>query len=642
MFDLFRSRAKIVRYMLGAILLVVALSMVVTLIPGFVGASYSDDSNVVAEIGDQVLTSAEVQQQIQTQLQNNQFPREMIGNYVPVIINQMITNQAIAYQARRMGFVVTDQEVAQAVQSMIPALFPNGQYVGDEMYAQYLSRMRLTIPQFEANVRTQILVLRLMNIALEGEIVTDREIEQEFRRRNEKIKIEYVVVSPQSYRTQVQVSQAEIQEYYDANRATFRIGEKRDAAVLVVDQGKLAQSVQVPEAQLRAAYASQADRFRTGERVKVRHILIMTTDKTPAEVAQAKAKAEDILAQLKKGADFATLAREYSDDKATAQDGGNLGWIERGQTVPAFEQAAFSLKPGTLSDIITTEYGFHIIEVLEKQPAQLQPFDAVRGQLEDEVKRQMVVDKVQQIADQARDELEADPSQPRQVAEKLGLTVYTLSKVGAGEPVPEMADNQQALDNLLALPENGVTQEFDLGADRLAVGVVTKVYPARQAELSEVQDDIRQRLVSQKANELAQQKRQQMAEEVGAGKSLSEIARSLGLQVHTSNEFNRGGNVDGLGSAAYLGEAFDAKVGTLLGPITATGQSVVCKVLSKTPADMTQLAEQREQIRTDLQQSKARSRQELFADGILTKLIDEGKVKINQHTVDRMVNAYTS
>jgi peptidyl-prolyl cis-trans isomerase D len=642
MFDLFRSRAKVVRYMLGAILLVVALSMVVTLIPGFVGASFSGDSNVVAEIGNEALTYLEVQQQLQSQLRNNEFPREMMGNYVPLIINQMITNRAVAYQARRMGFEVTDAEVAEAVQSMIPALFPNGQYVGDEVYAQYLSRMHYTIPQFEANVRTQILLLRLMNLALEGEIVTDSEVEEEFRRLNEKISIEYVAVSSQSYRSEVNVNQVEIEEFFDQNRDTFRIGEKRDAAILVVDQGKLAESVEVPEEQLRQAYAAQTDRFRTGERVKARHILLMTMNKSPEEVEQAKARAEELLAELKGGADFAELARENSEDTGTAPEGGDLGWIQRGQTVTAFENAAFSLEPNTLSDIITTEYGFHIIEVLEKEPARLQPFEEVRDELAEEQKRQYVVEQVQELADQARAALTEDPSHPREVADKLGLTVYSLSKIGAGDPVPELAANPQALDNLMALPANGVTQEFELGSDRLAVGVVTEVYPARPAELSEVQDDIRERLLTQKANEMAEQKRRLLTEQVAAGKNLDEIARATGLEIQKSNEFTRNGNVDRIGSAAYLGEAFDTEIGKIVGPLAALGQSVVCKVISKTPADMTQLAGQREELKTSLQRMRAQSRRELFADGILTTLIDEGKVKINERTIDRMVSAYSS
>jgi len=136
MFDLFRSRAKAVRYLLGAILIVVALSMVITLIPGFVGSSFSSDTNVIAEIGKEVLTVRDVQVNIQQQLRNNAFPREMAGSYVPMIINQMIADRAISFEAERLGFSVTDAEVAMAVQTMIPQLFQNGEFVGKDVYSQ--------------------------------------------------------------------------------------------------------------------------------------------------------------------------------------------------------------------------------------------------------------------------------------------------------------------------------------------------------------------------------------------------------------------------------------------------------------------------------------------------------------------------
>jgi len=187
MFDLFRSRAKAVRYLLGAIMLLVAFSMVITLIPGFVGSSFSTDTNIIAEIGNEVLTARDVQVNIQQQLRSNAFPREMAGSYVPMIINQMISDRAISYEAERLGFEVTDAEVARAVQTMIPQLFQNGEFVGEEIYSQYLAQMNLTVPEFESNVKKQILLLKLVNIVLEGEIVTDEDIEAEYRAANEKI-----------------------------------------------------------------------------------------------------------------------------------------------------------------------------------------------------------------------------------------------------------------------------------------------------------------------------------------------------------------------------------------------------------------------------------------------------------------------
>ena len=355
MFDLFRSRAKAVRYLLGAIMIVVSISMVVTLIPGFVGMGGGPE-NVVAEIGDEALSTRDVQTSIQQQLRNKAFPREMAGVYAPLIINQMISDRAVAYQAARMGFQITDADLARSVQSIIPDLFQNGQFVGQAAYARYLEQMNLSIPEFESNVRKQMLLLALTNLVLEGEVVTDEEIEHEYRRKNEKIQVDYVNLSPSNFRPQVKVSEKEMRAYYEQNKPTFRIGEQRDARILVIDQDEVSKALTVPEEELRKTYRASVDRFRLPDRVKVRHILLKTMGKSAEEIEKTKAKAEDILKQIKGGADFAELAKQNSEDTGTAVEGGNLGWIARGQTVQNFENAAFSLKPDQLSNVISTEY----------------------------------------------------------------------------------------------------------------------------------------------------------------------------------------------------------------------------------------------------------------------------------------------
>ncbi len=642
MFDLFRSRAKAVRYLLGALLIVVAISMVVTLIPGFVGAGYGSE-NVIAEIGDEALTTREVQANIQQQLRNKAFSREMAGMYVPLIINQMIADRAVAYQAERLGFEVTDADVAQAVRSLIPDLYQNGQFVGQAAYSRYLQQMNLTIPEFESNVRKQMLLLALTNLALEGEVVTDEEIEREYRLKNEKIQVDYISLSPADFRSKVKVTEKEMRDYYEQNKSTFRVGEKRDARILVVEQSKVADSVTVPEEELRRVYRSSPDRFRLPDRVKVRHILLKTMNKSPDEVKQIRAKAEDILKQIKAGADFAELAKKYSEDTGTASQGGDLGWIARGQTVKNFENAAFTLKPGQISDVISTEYGFHIIQVLEKERARVKPFAEVKDELAQERKKQLIYDRMQELADEAHAELLKNPAQADQVASKLGLTVYKVEKVGAGDPIPEVGASADMQDAIYSLPKGGVTQVMQLGADRLGIATVTEIYPARQAEYSEVADSIRERLVAQKAQKMLDEKKKELEKLVKApGMTLRELARRLGRKIKSSPPFSRGGNVEGLGAAIYMRQAFDEPVGALVGPLTAMGEIIVCSVTKKFPADMTKLAEERAKIANQIKSQKAQERRELLADGILTQLINEGKVKINQRVIDRLVSAYRS
>jgi len=499
MFDLFRSRTRAVRIMLGALLMLVAVSLVVTLIPGFVGAEFAPE-NIIAEIGDDVLTAREVQIIVQQQLRNNAFSRDMAGVYVPLIINQMIADRAVAYQAERLGFRVTDADVALVVESMMPQLYQDGKFVGREVYAQVLSQqMNMTIPEFERNVRKQILLTRLSNFVLEGVVVSEREIEEEFRRRHEKIKLDYVSVSPADFRSRVGVTAEEMKEYFERNKSSYQIGERRNVELIAVEEAAVAKTIQVPDEELRRIYQSSQDRFRTPERVKARHILLMTTGKSDEEKAKAKAKADELLKQLKGGADFAALAKANSEDTGTKDNGGDLGWITRGQTVENFEKTAFALKPNELSDVIATEYGYHIIQVLEKEPARLRPFEEVREELVKEESTQRPYDRMQELADQARAELVKNPAQGEQIATRLGLRFLRLEKFTPGDPIPEIGGGADLEEAIRSLAQGGVTPVVQVGTNRLVVAAVTEVFPARQAEFAEVEDRIRETLIAQKA-----------------------------------------------------------------------------------------------------------------------------------------------
>ncbi len=643
MFNLFRSRNKAVRYTLGAVLLLVALAMVVTLIPGFMSFGGGGE-NIVAEIGSEALTVRDVQRNIQDQLRNKTFPREMASVYVPIIINQMISERAVAYEAERLGFEVTDADVALTVQSLLPQLFPGGKFVGKEIYAQQLAQMNLTIPEFEDNVRKQMLLIRLTNLAIRGEVVTDEEIEAEYRKGEEKIKIDYIAISPADLRSEVKLTVKEMRDYFEKNQNSFKIGEKRDARILVVDQDEIAKTVSAPEEALRKAYEASKDRFRTPERVKVRHILIMTANKPADQKAKLKVKAEDILKQLKAGADFAELAKKYSDDTGTAAKGGELGWIVRGQTVANFENTAFRLKPGELSDVISTEYGFHIVQVEKKEKAHLKPFEEVKDELASEHNKQLIYDKMQSLADQAHAELIKNPLQADEIAKRLGLIVYKVNKVSLTDSIPEVGGSADMQEAIRTLPRGGVSPVYQMGESRLGMAVVTETYPERPAKFAEVEDQLRQVLISRKVQELAAKKQKKLEELLSKeGADLDKIARKMGLKVKRSPEFTRSANnVEGLGAATYMLKAFEEPVGAIVGPLNAMGNIIVCKVVAKIPADMTKLAAQRERIATEIRKQKAKQRQSLFEDGILAKLINDGKLKINNRTIKRIVSNYTS
>jgi peptidyl-prolyl cis-trans isomerase D len=641
MFDLFRSRQKAIRYLLGALLGIVALSMVITLIPGYgSGIGVDQDQMILAEIGEDVLTVTEVRETIARELRSRSIQPGMEQLYAPLLVRQMIADRAMAFQAARQGFRASDEELAAAIQGMLPTLFEGGKFVGREAYAQMLSQMNLTPQRFEADIRKQIAMTKLESLAVEGVVVTPAEVEQEFRLRNEKVKLSYVALTTEKVKSEIKVADQEIEEFFKRMAASYTIPQKRSYAIYSIEEEKIRQTVQVSEQDLRRAYDSRRDRWQTPERVRVRHILLKTTDKPPAEVEKIKKRAEDLLKQIKGGADFAELAKKNSEDAGSAVKGGDLDFITRGQTVPEFEKAAFSLKPGEVSGVITTMYGFHILRVESRENARTRSFDEVKGELSAEVARSTVYDRMQSAADQLRAALAKSPAEVEKVVQANAITVAKAEKVGAGDPLPEVGVNAQFNEAVANLPVGGVTQPVTIGTNKIVVAQVTAIEPARPAKLEEVREQVRNGILAQRAQELVQKKMKAAFEKVKAGADLATTAKELGVEVKTTSEFGRDGAAEGLGSAAQYSEAFRLKVGEVFGPVESAAGTAICKVAGRVEPDLTQLAAQRENLTLAIKSRRAQERRDLFREGLVNELIRQKKIKVYEDNIRRLAASY--
>ncbi len=639
MFDLFRSRDKAVRILLGALLVVVGLSMLTYLIPSYNTGSGSDDQ-VVAKVGGEEVTLSYIQQLIQATMRGRQLPPEIIPNYIPEIVNNVVTDRALAYEAQRLGLQVTDEQLRQAIQQTLPGLFPDGKFVGKEAYAAMLAQQNITIPDFEADLKRQLLITRLRDIALEGTIVTQPEIEAEYRKKNEQAKIEFVKLSPDKLKSEVQVTPEDLQTYFKANSSQYTIPEKRNLVLLIADQNKVLAGINPTEEQLHTMYNQNQAQFRIPETVKVRHILLKTQGKPVSEDPKIKAQAEDILKQVRAGANFGELVKKYSEDPGSVATGGVYSVQRNGQMVPEFENAAFSLKPGE-SAVIKTTYGYHIIQVMQHDPARIKPFEEAKADLAAAWKKQRASDIMQQISDKVQAMLQKDPTNPDKVAAALNMQVVKADGVEAGKPVPEVGPNPDFDQAISGLKKGEVSPAVALAGDKLVVAEVTDVIPARPATLDEVKDQVREAIVRNRVAVLVQNRAKELVDKAKSmGGDLAKAAKSMGLEVKTSEAFTRGGSVKDLGSAAYVPDAFTRPDGSIIGPISTPDGTVVAKVVGHVAPDMSKLAAERTAIRDDLKGQKARDRNSLFEAGVRDELSRQGKIKIYQDVVNRLILNY--
>ncbi len=344
---------------------------------------------------------------------------------------------------------------------------------------------------------------------------------------------------------------------------------------------------------------------------------------------------------MKAGANFAELAKANSDDPGSAARGGEMDWIVRGQTVPNFERVAFSLPPHQLSNVIETEYGYHILEVLDHQKSQMKSFDEVKDQLRAEVRKQRVYDRMQTLADQLRSTAVRSIPEAEAFARQNNINIVTAKDIRKGLPIPDLKTDPELVSSLYSLPLNGLSQVLTEGENKLAIVRVTKITPPQQATFDEVKERVRRSLEAQIARTEFQKLVAQIPSIMKAdGNDLDKIAKQMGAKITTTSEFTADGAIDGFGPANMMPGVFQKPVGAVVGPYPLAGQVAVAKILQITDPDPAKLADEKDQIYNDLQQRQLSMRRELFAEGVMKELTESKKVKVNEKAIMDLARSY--
>ena len=300
MFDLFRSREKSVKYLLGALLLIVAASMITYLIPNadLTNSTGTTDDSVLAEVGGEKITAQQAQLAVDRLVQSGQMPAATAMVYLPQFVDQMVQEQASIVQFEKLGMTVSDDEVLARFMQTFPQLFQNGKLISDDLLKQQLAQQGMTMEGGIAEMRKEIMVNKIQNLAYASAIVSKQEVDQALVQKHKTARLEYIGFDPGKFRDQVKSTPEELKASYEREKTSYNTAAKRSFDVLLVDQARVEQSIEVSDAQLRAAYAGNMDNFRTPEQVRARHILVMTQGKPDGDKSKLKAKAEDLLRHL--------------------------------------------------------------------------------------------------------------------------------------------------------------------------------------------------------------------------------------------------------------------------------------------------------------------------------------------------------
>jgi peptidyl-prolyl cis-trans isomerase D len=545
------------------------------------------------------------------------------------IVQQMIEEETALAEASRLGISATDEEVRIRIATM-PGLLENGQFIGEQRYRQMLEMQNppLTPGEFEEQIRRGVTLQKLQAALTHWITVDDKELENEFKRRNEKVKLAVVSFPADKFREGLEATDAELAAYYEAHKNELKIPEKRKVKYALVDMQAIRDRIQISPQDIQRSYEDNQQQYSTPEQVRASHILLKTEGKDDAAV---KKQAEELLTKVKAGADFAQLATKYSEDDASKAKGGDLDFFPKGQMVPEFDKAAFPMKPGEISDLVKTQYGYHIIKVTDKKAASTKPLEEVRTQIEDQLKWERAQAEAQRISDEVAPMLKK-PADLDTAAKGRGLRVGESGLFSKDEPIAGLGVAPAVAERAFELKEGEVSEAIRT-PQGFAFVTVTGRQDSYVPKLDEVKARVRDEVLKKKAVDVARQRAATIGAQMKSG-DFNAAAKAGGLEVKTTEFIARGAAIGDAGaSPAIDAVAFTMPVGGVSDPIVTDNATVIVKVLERQDPAPSDIGSAKATLKTELL-NEQRNR---FYASYMSKAREKMKVNVNRELLAQIV-----
>ena len=513
MFDFIRTHQRLMQFLL---LLLIVPSFALLGVEGY--TRMGDESNVIAKVGGQKIMKEELdaaQRQQADRLRQAYGPRfdpKMLDNPEARqgILDNLIAQKALSVEAARSRLSVSDASLQQSILQIPDLQGADGKF-DIERYKALLAAQGMSPTMFEAQLR-QDLALQQINAAVQNSAFAPRALSTRLSEINEQQReVQEMLFKASDYVAKVKVTDDMLKNYYDKSGSRFETPEQVKAEYVVLTPATAAAQVTVGDADIKSYYDQNAKRYTTEEQRRASHILITAPKDAPAkERTAAKAKADALLAQLRKNpGDFAKLAKENSQDPGSAERGGDLDFFGKGMMVKQFEDTAYKLPKGQISDVVESEFGYHIIQVTEIKPGGVRSLDQVKGEIGTEIKKQLAAKKYTELAETFSNTVYEQADSLKPVADKLGLKVETVSSLGRNpNPTAKEApyNNAKFLNALFAdeaVRGKHNTEAVEVAPSTLISGRVQSFQPKARRPFEEVKAQIRELVVQQEAMAMA-------------------------------------------------------------------------------------------------------------------------------------------
>jgi peptidyl-prolyl cis-trans isomerase D len=557
----------------------------------------------------------------------------ILGLFEQRVGQQLIQQQILLDEADKLGIRASEDDVRQYLQtgSAGQVLFPGGKFIGDDQYASLVAnRFNMSVTEFEEDVKRDIVIRRLQALITGGVTVGDQEVRDDYRKGAIKIKFDYAVLSSDDVRKGINPSDSDLEAFFKKNAARYAnaVPEERKITYFAFTPNDIPGGVPQPTQQeIKAYFDAHQSEYATPEQARSRHILIKVDAGADTKAdAAAKAKAEGILKQIQGGANFADLAKANSDDPGSRNSGGELPFAQRGAMVPEFDKAIFTQKIGD-TEIVKSQFGYHIVQVEERKPAHAQDLNEVLPTIQATLIREKAAAAEENFAHALSSEAVRNGLEKTAAAHHL--EVATTPLVGHQGVISALPDGSQVLARAFEMKQGDPPQSAPTG-EGYAIFQVTGIQPAHAPAFADwkthVLDDYRDELLPQ----LLSSRTKELADKAKAGNDLAKAAKEMGATVKTSDLVGPDGQVPDLGQVSQVApQLLDLTVGSISGPISAQRTGVVAKILDKQEPGPDDIAKNFDQTRDQMLEQRRSEAFNVFLGGIMDDYKKNKRIRMN-------------
>jgi peptidyl-prolyl cis-trans isomerase D len=594
-------------------LIKVALFAIVIVFIFWGGYSYqSQKAARLARVGDVFITYGDYNRaydqllNIYRQRFGNQLNQDLLNrlDVKKQAMDLLIDRILIAQAARKLGLETTAEELQREVLSY-PVFQRDGRF-DQQLYVRVLQQNRMTPEIFESQLAQDLMLRKVEAFVKRQAVVSDQEVEAVLRHAHSQIQVAYVAFDPQAFEKDVQVDEAALKEYFEKNKEKYKEPEKRQLVWVAFPLDDYTKDVTVSEEELKAYYEDHPQEFHTEKQVRARHILFRLDEDAPEdEVKKVEAEARDVLAKARKGEDFAQLAKKYSQGPS-APEGGDLGYFKKDQMIPAFADAAFALKPGEISDLVRTQFGYHIIKSEDVRPEETLPFEKARARIELQLKREKAKDIAYERARDFADAAFAD-GDVVQAAQRMKLSAEAPEKwFTATETLPKVGRAPEAMEEFFALSRDQISNVLEYRNGYL-VGQVKGIRAPEVPPFEQLRERVLLDFKADTARREAEKAAKDFAQAAAGTNDLEKAAQEKGLSVSKSDWFSRSEPDKDLmlwGEAAEAVFQLTKEKPLTAEPVSWQGKFLVCRLLDRRDPPPEKMQEGRDMVRAQLLQTK--------------------------------------